>query len=84
MAWRDELAEGLRDARPMAVAGVKGHVAEAARAFIFMHAGNLAELAGDGCPVEQEGRFRQAEAGTGGFKSGGSQGASQATKTLVW
>src|SRR5690242_11588 len=67
----------------MAVAGVKGHVAEAAGAFIFMHAGNLAELAGDGGPVEQQGGFGQAEAGTGSLKAGGGQGAPQPAKTLV-
>ena len=79
----DELAEGLRDARPMAVAGVKGHVAEASGAFILMHAGNLAQLAGNGSPVEQQSGFGQAEAGAGGFQSGSSQGASKAAKALV-
>src|ERR1041385_3539753 len=67
----------------MAIAGVKGHIAEASGAFIFMHTGNLAQLAGDGGPVEQEGRFRQAEAGAGGFKSGGGQGATQSAKALI-
>ena len=78
-----EFAESFRDARPMAVAGVKRHVAETAGAFIFMHAGNLAELAGNGGPVEQQSGFGQAKAGPGGFQSGGSQGASQAAKAFV-
>ena len=62
---------------------MKGHVAETASAFIFMHAGNLAEFAGDGGPVKQQSGFGQAKAGAGGFKSGGGQGASEASEALV-
>src|SRR5437899_5208681 len=49
-----------------------------------MHAGDFAELAGDGGPVEQQGGFGQAEAGAGGFKSGGGQGASEPAKAFIY
>src|SRR6476646_6870009 len=62
---------------------MKGHVAETAGAFIFMYAGNLAELAGNGGPVEQQGGFGQAEAGASSFKSGGGQGASEPAEALI-
>jgi len=50
---------------------------------VGIQASYAAEFAGDGGPVEQQSGFRQAEAGAGGFKSGGSQGASEPAEALI-
>jgi hypothetical protein len=40
-------------------------------------------LRATGGPVEQQSGFRQAEAGAGGFQSGGGQGASEPAEALI-
>jgi hypothetical protein len=45
--------------------------------------GTLPSLRATGGPVEQQSGFRQAEAGAGGFQSGGGQGASEPAEALI-
>ena len=81
--FMDEVVKGFRNACPPAVASLKGHDAEASGAAVFMDAGNFLELACDGSPVQQQGRFRLAESGSGNLQACGDESFGEPTETLV-